>query len=81
MSSKREAFRKYLESGNVIETLNRAMISLHEQQERPKDPLNFIRNVIEAPTGEDVDALIRRNQDLHARVIQLRNELELLQSK
>ena len=81
MSSKREAFRKYLETGNVIETLNRAMIQLHEQEEKPKDPLNFIRNVIGAAPGEDVDALIRKNQDLHARVIQLRNELELLQKK
>ena len=81
MTSKREAFRKYLETGNVIETLNRAMIQLHEQSEKPEDPLNFIRNVIGGQETENVDALIRKNQDLHARVIQLRNELELLQSK
>ena len=81
MSSKREAFRKYLETGSVMETLNRAMIQLHEQEDKPEDPLNFIRNVIGATPGEDVDALIRKNQDLHARVVQLRNELDLLQSK
>lgn len=81
MSSQREAFRKYLESGNVIETLNRAMIQLHEQSDKQKDPLNFIRNVIGAQEVENVDELIRRNQYLHARVIQLKNELELIKSK
>lgn len=80
MSSKREQFRKYLEAGNVIETLNRAMINLHEQSPLPEDPLAFIREVIGAPPAENVDALIRKNQDLHARVIHLRNQIDLMQS-
>jgi len=81
MASKREAFRKYLEKGNVIETLNRAMIALNEQEDPPETPLGFIREVIGAQPCEDVDSIIRENQDLNARVIQLRHELALLQGK
>ncbi|EAX96435.1 hypothetical protein TVAG_284050 [Trichomonas vaginalis G3] len=81
MMSKREQFRKYLEAGNVIETLNKAMFSIHSEDPRPADPLAFIREVIGAPPAENVDALIRKNQDLHARVIMLRNQLDMLNSK
>ena len=81
MATKREAFRKYLEQGNVIETLNKAMIALNSQEEYPDDPLDFIRENIGASPMEDVDSLIRENQDLNGRVIELRHELSLLQSK
>jgi hypothetical protein len=76
--AKRPAFRKYLEERNVIETINRAMTALNEQSPRPDDPLAFVLDNIGAqPLGPDgnVDALIRENQDLTARVARLEFEL------
>lgn len=78
---KRDAFRKYLESGQVMEVLNRAMIALQELDEKPEHPLAFVREHIGAPPCEDVDALIRENQDLTARVAQLQYELSVLESQ
>lgn len=79
---KREAFRKFLESGNVIETLNRAMIALHELDEPPADPIQFIRqNIGSEYSDEDIDALIRENQDLKVRYIKLQQELASLEGK
>lgn len=80
--NKRDAFRKFLESGNVIETLNRAMIALHELDEPPEDPVQFIRqNIGSEYTDENLDALIRENQDLKARYIKLQQELAVLEGK
>jgi hypothetical protein len=76
--ARRPAFRTYLEEGNVIETINRAMTALNEQSPRPDDPLAFVLDNIGAPPlGADgnVDALIRENQDLTARVARLEIEL------
>lgn len=78
---KRVAFRKYLESAGVLEVLNRAMTALQGLEEKPENPLAFVRENIGAPPCEDVDALIRENQDLNARVYQLRREIAALEAK
>lgn len=78
---KREAFRKYLETNNVIEVLDRAMLALSELDKLPEDPLPFVRENIGAPPIENVDALVRENQDLTARITQLKQELAIYEGK
>ena len=78
---KREAFRKYLEQNNVIEVLNRAMQALNELPTFPEDPVAFVRENIGAPKMENVDALVRENQDLTARLTQLKQELAIYEGK
>jgi hypothetical protein len=74
---KRGPFRSYLEDGGVIESLNRAMTTLSQQNPLPTDPLAFIREQIGAPPiSENIDALIRENQDLTAEVVRLELEVE-----
>ena len=77
--SKRDEFRKKLESAGVIEVLNRAMSELQSKQNKPEHPLAFVREHIGAPPCEDIDALIRENQDLKARRYQLEQELAALE--
>lgn len=79
--SKRENFRKYLESGNVMEALTRALVSLYEEPEQPADPLNYIRQSIGAGEGVDVDALVRRNQELKEEVASLTQQISELEAK
>lgn len=79
--SKRENFRKYLESGNVMEALTRALVSLYEEPEQPSDPLNYIRQSIGASEGVDVDALVRRNQELKEEVASLTQQISELEAK
>lgn len=79
--SKRENFRKYLESGNVMEALTHALVSLYEEPEQPSDPLNYIRQSIGAGEGVDVDALVRRNQELKEEVASLTEQISELETK
>lgn len=78
---KRDAFRKYLDSNNITEVLNRAMQALSQLDPLPEDPLPFVRECIEAEPMENVDALVRENQDLMARLIQLKQELAIYEGK
>ena len=75
--TKREQFRKYLEKGNVIEVFNRAIIALNQLETLPEDPLAFVRENMGSPPHENIDKVIRENQDLTARVIRLKQEIEL----
>jgi hypothetical protein len=79
--SKRENFRKYLESGNVMEALTRALVSLYEEPEQPAGPLNYIRAAIGAGEGVDIDALFRKNQDLKEEVATLTRQIAELEAK
>jgi hypothetical protein len=79
--TKRENFRKYLETGNVMETLTRALVSLYEEPEQPSDPLNYIRDAIGAGEGVDVEALVRKNQDLKEEIASLKQQIADLETK
>jgi hypothetical protein len=80
--SKREAFRSYLDKGGVYDALNSAMTDLNDANPRPADPLAFVREKIGAPPLDtNVDALLRENQDLTARSLQLRYEIAALEGK
>lgn len=43
LNGKREDFKKYLNRLGVIEALTKVLIDLYEMEERPTDPLDYIR--------------------------------------
>lgn len=73
-----EDFRRYLEEGNVIEELSRAMSNLKSHYSSYEDPLVGIVRFLGGDLKENVDKLLRKNQDLHAQAIRLRQELNIL---
>jgi hypothetical protein len=79
--TKRENFRKYLETGNVMEALTRALVSLYEEAEPPRDPLNYVREALGAGEGVDIEALVRRNQDLKEEIATLKQQITELEAK
>ncbi|EAX97575.1 hypothetical protein TVAG_064160 [Trichomonas vaginalis G3] len=81
MNTRRENFRKYLETGGAIESLTSAIVNLYEQPEPPADPLNFLRQQLGASDGIDVDALVRQNQELKAKVASLNQTIAELEAK
>ena len=81
MNTRRENFRKYLETGNAMEALTSALVALYEEQEQPTDPLNFIRQQLGAGDGVDVDALVRENQELKAKLASLQQTISELEAK
>ena len=64
-----------------MEVLTHALVSLYEEPEPPEDPLNYIRKVIGAGEGVDIDALVRRNQDLKEEVASLTQQIQELEQR
>ena len=81
MNTRRENFRKYLETGNAMQALTAALVALYEEPEQPTDPLNFIRQQLGAGEGVDVDQLVRENQELKAKIASLQQTISELEAK
>jgi hypothetical protein len=41
--TKKEAFRKYLESAGAIDSLTRVLVALYEEQDRPSSATEYIK--------------------------------------
>lgn len=81
MENKREAYRKYLEDGGVVDMLTQVLVSLYEEPGNPRDPLEFVQAQLSAPGTADLESLRRENRALEARAKELRAHLEELKSK
>jgi|EP00161_Ancyromonas_sigmoides_P024299 cell division septum initiation protein DivIVA len=82
--SKKEDFRKYLESNGVIEALTKSLVTLYEEPEKPQEPLDFLKQHIAgaaaggdaAQLAEENARLAKANEELRARVAELEKRLE-----
>ncbi len=85
VESKKEEFRKYLETSGVVDQLTRVMVALYEETEKPSNAIEFIKKYLGSPSDIDVDKmsieydkLKHENQQLKAKVEELKNEIETL---
>ncbi|KAK7582255.1 hypothetical protein V9T40_013700 [Parthenolecanium corni] len=85
IDSRREEFRKYLESSGVTDSLIRMMTSMYESDERPADALQFLRDqfIQSAPyiheltaVQQYLDAARERIRTLESENAELREELD-----
>ena len=81
MDSQGEEFKNYLEKHDVISTITQALVSLYEEPDQPKDPLNYIRKCLGAGEGVDVDSLVRENQELKERLASLTQQFNQIEAK
>lgn len=79
MENKREAFRKYLDDGGVLDSLTRVLVALFEEPENPEDPLEYIKQFLGSPNGIDVESLQKENEELETQVETLKARLAELQ--
>ncbi|EAY00447.1 hypothetical protein TVAG_084840 [Trichomonas vaginalis G3] len=68
MENKREAFRKYLDDGGVLDALTRVLVALYEEPENPEAPLEYIKQFLGSPNGIDVESLQNENKELEEQV-------------
>ncbi|XP_020540253.1 c-Myc-binding protein isoform X2 [Jatropha curcas] len=61
---KKEAFRKYLESGGVLDALTKVLVSLYEQNEKPSSALEFIQQKLGGPSLSEYEKLQAEISDL-----------------
>jgi hypothetical protein len=79
MENKREAFRKYLDDGGVLDSLTRVLVALYEEPENPEDALDYIKQFLGSPQGVDVESLQRENAELEQQAQVLRARVAELQ--
>ncbi|KAF8822166.1 C-Myc-binding family protein [Cardiosporidium cionae] len=77
-----EEFHSYLEEKGVIQRLVKALVGLHEQPQRPDDPLQYLQKQLytnqknEDPEHfTDIDELRMRNRELQEKIENLTREL------
>ena len=81
MENKREAFRKYLDDGGVLDSLTRVLVALYEEPENPQDPLEYIKQFLGSPQGIDVESLQKENEDMKAQITELQGRVTELKAK
>jgi predicted RNase H-like nuclease (RuvC/YqgF family) len=79
--TKKEAFRKYLESAGAIDTLTKVLVSLYEEPERPKHATDYIKSTLGAPTPDQFNKVEAENAKLQKDLEAARAEIEELKAK
>ena len=79
MERKRELFQRYLDEKKVNDLLSKIIVSLYEINEKPSDPLQYIRDYL-AETDRNVDliAIHAENEKLKKKVDELTKKLAVL---
>ncbi|XP_041797600.1 c-Myc-binding protein-like [Chelmon rostratus] len=81
--SKREQFRRYLEKTGVVDSLTSVLVALYEQQERPNNALEFVKEHLGAAglTAANTEALQQEVIDLRQKCARLAEENKDLKTK
>ncbi|XP_017279231.1 c-Myc-binding protein-like [Kryptolebias marmoratus] len=80
--SKREQFRRYLEKTGVVDSLTCVFVSLYEQQEKPANALEYVKEHLGA-VGQisDTEALQQEVMDLRQKCARLMEENKDLKAR
>ena len=85
LTSKKDEFRAYLEKTGVVDQLTKVLVSLYEENDKPNNPLEFIKRNMSAPEEIDQDNLKSEylrlkdeNEKLKQKITELQKQLESL---
>uniref|UniRef100_A0A7S0N2T6 c-Myc-binding protein n=1 Tax=Pyramimonas obovata TaxID=1411642 RepID=A0A7S0N2T6_9CHLO len=79
--SKKEAFRRFLETAGVIDMLTKSLVQLYEEPEKPGNAIDYVRTAFGAPTPAEFDALTADKNGLEAKVTELEAHIKELMAK
>ena len=57
-ASEKEEFRGYLEKNGVVDALTKVLVGLYEEQERPGNGLEWVKQHLGATLGVDIEVRI-----------------------
>nr|GMC96073.1 C-Myc-binding protein homolog [Ipomoea batatas]GMD01949.1 C-Myc-binding protein homolog [Ipomoea batatas] len=69
--AKKEAFRKYLESSGVLDSLTKVLVALYEQNDKPSSAIEFVQQKLGGPAVSDYEKLQAEFSDLQTRYNEL----------
>mmetsp|Transcript_16077 Transcript_16077/g.38131 ORF Transcript_16077/g.38131 Transcript_16077/m.38131 type:complete len:85 (+) Transcript_16077:165-419(+) len=73
--TKKESFRKYLESAGVIDALTKVLVSLYEEPNKPNDAVSTIVQLLGGPSAEEYNSLLAERDELKERLQRAEEEL------
>ena len=79
--SKKEAFRKYLESAGVIDSMTKVLVALYEEPEKPEQAIEFIKTQLGFPTPADYEELKGKYEELEKEKEELTVKVTELEEK
>ncbi|BBN19023.1 hypothetical protein MPTK1_8g07380 [Marchantia polymorpha subsp. ruderalis] len=65
--SKKEAFRKYLESSGVLDALTKVLVALYEEHDKPPIAIEFVRKALGGPTVAEFEQLTNEKNEIVAK--------------
>lgn len=71
--AKKEAFRKYLESSGVLDTLTKVLVALYEENDKPSSAVEFVQQKLGGPSISDYEKLKAEKLDLQLKYNELLN--------
>ncbi|KAI5073705.1 hypothetical protein GOP47_0011718 [Adiantum capillus-veneris] len=74
--SKKEAFRKYLESSGVLDALTKVLVNLYEENEKPPSAIEFIQRNLGGPTASEFEVLKTEKENLESKYKELLQQHE-----
>eukprot|EP00218_Dolichomastix_sp_CCMP3274_P015711 CAMPEP_0170142812 /NCGR_PEP_ID=MMETSP0033_2-20121228/8623_1 /TAXON_ID=195969 /ORGANISM="Dolichomastix tenuilepis, Strain CCMP3274" /LENGTH=101 /DNA_ID=CAMNT_0010379189 /DNA_START=12 /DNA_END=317 /DNA_ORIENTATION=+ len=74
--TKKENFRKYLESAGVIDSLTKVLVALYEEPDKPPQGIEFLMTSLGAKTPDEFNAVVAEKDELAAKVEELTKQLE-----
>lgn len=87
---KRAEFRHYLEKSGVMDALSFALIKLYDEEEKPENPIAFVRKNFKKLNDEEIEDLVEHRVDdleapelihkLQDQLEQARNEISSLRN-
>lgn len=69
--AKKEAFRKYLESSGVVDSLTKVLVALYEQNNKPASAIEFIQQKLGGPSVAEYEKLQAEMSELQAKYNEL----------
>ncbi|XP_049829447.1 c-Myc-binding protein-like [Schistocerca gregaria] len=83
VDEKREEFRQYLERGNVIVSVTRALVSLYDEFEKPEDPVEYVRKALGdiRPTAAEMESVRERLKETEMTLEELRKRNDVLRGQ
>ncbi|XP_047116072.1 c-Myc-binding protein-like [Schistocerca piceifrons] len=83
VDEKREEFRQYLERGNVMMSVTRALVSLYDEYEKPEDPVEYVRKALGdiRPTAAEMESVRERLKETESILEELRQRNDVLRGQ
>ena len=78
---KQTEFKQYLEDKQLMNLLTNILVEFYENNDKPKDPILFIKEFLSKSGGIDIKKLTKENEDMKIKLENLKIKLNELKEQ